>query len=50
MSYNHDYHNTTLNRTTDGGLVVVAPSLAKADLLAAPRQRRFYASDNWNAE
>ncbi|RSK46102.1 CehA/McbA family metallohydrolase [Hymenobacter perfusus] len=50
ISYDHDNHNTTFNRTTDGRLVVVAPSLTKADLLAALRQRSFYASDDWNAE
>lgn len=50
ISYDHDNHNTTFNRTTDGRLVIVAPSLTKTDLLTALRQRSFYASDDWNAE
>ncbi|WP_426491293.1 T9SS type A sorting domain-containing protein [Hymenobacter sp. 102] len=50
ISYDHDNHNTTFNRTTPGRLVIVAPSLTRADLLTAMRQRSFYASDDWNAE
>ncbi|AHJ95413.1 T9SS type A sorting domain-containing protein [Hymenobacter swuensis] len=50
VGISYDHHNTTFNRTTDGRLVVVAPSLIKTDLLAALRQRSFYASDDWNAE
>ncbi|MCB2410753.1 T9SS type A sorting domain-containing protein [Hymenobacter lucidus] len=50
ISLDHDNHNTTFNRTTQGRLVVVAPSLTKEALLTALRQRGFYASDDWNAE
>ena len=49
MSLDHDNHNTTFGRTTAGRLVVLAPSLTEADLLAALRARRFYGSDDWNA-
>jgi len=50
ISLDHDNHNTTFMRTTPGRLVVLAPALTRADLLDALRQRRFYASDDWNAE
>jgi hypothetical protein len=50
ISLDHDNHNTTFNRTTQGRLVIVAPSLTKEALLSAMRQRSFYASDDWNAE
>jgi hypothetical protein len=50
ISLDHDNHNTTFGRTTAGRVVVLAPSLSKNDLLAALRQRRFYASDDWNAD
>jgi hypothetical protein len=50
ISLDHDNHNTTFLRTTQGRLVVLAPALSKADLLDALRQRHFYASDDWNAE
>lgn len=50
ISLDHDNHNTTFGRTTPGRLVVLAPALTRADLLDALRQRRFYASDDWNAE
>jgi len=50
ISYDHDNHNTTFGRTTPGRLVVLAPTLTKADLLLALRNRRFYASDDWNTK
>jgi hypothetical protein len=50
ISYDHDNHNTTFGRTTPGRLVVLAPTLTKADLLVALRNRRFFASDDWNAQ
>lgn len=50
ISLDHDNHNTTFLRTTQGRLVVLAPALTRADLLDALRQRHFYASDDWNAE
>ncbi len=50
ISLDHDNHNTTFLRTTQGRLVVLAPALTATDLLEAMRQRHFYASDDWNAE
>ncbi|MBH8567329.1 T9SS type A sorting domain-containing protein [Microvirga sp. STS02] len=50
MSLDHDNHNTTFGRTTHGRLVVLAPSLSEANLLQALRARRFYGSDDWNAQ
>ncbi|QNH62069.1 CehA/McbA family metallohydrolase [Hymenobacter sediminicola] len=50
ISLDHDNHNTTFGRTTPGRLVVLAPSLTKASLMQALRARRFYASDDWNAQ
>jgi hypothetical protein len=50
ITLDHDNHNTTFLRTTQGRLVVLAPALTRADLLEALRQRHFYASDDWNAE
>ena len=49
ISLDHDNHLTTFGRTTDARLVVLAPALTEADLLAALRARRFFASDDWNA-
>ena len=50
MSLDHDNHNTTFGRTTHGRLVVLAPALTEAALLGALRARRFYGSDDWNAQ
>ena len=50
ISLDHDNHNTTFGRTTQGRLVVLAPALTQTNLLDALRQRHFYASDDWNAE
>lgn len=49
-SYDHDNHNTTFGRSTEGRIVVLAETLTKHDILWALRARRFYASDDWNAE
>ncbi len=45
-----DNHNTTFGRTHKGRTVVLAPSLTRANLLTALRNRRFYASDDWNVQ
>ena len=50
ISLDHDNHETTFGRTTHGRLVVLAPTLTEADLLTALRARRFYGSDDWNAQ
>lgn len=49
-SIDADNHNTTFGRTHKGRTVVLAPSLTRANILAALRNRRFYASDDWNAQ
>ncbi|MEO7445310.1 MAG: T9SS type A sorting domain-containing protein [Ferruginibacter sp.] len=46
----HDNHYTTFGRTGPGRTVVLASSLNRDSLSDAFRQRRFYASDDWNAE
>jgi hypothetical protein len=50
MSLDHDNHKTTFGRTTAGRTVVLAPELTEAALLQALRARRFYGSDDWNAQ
>ncbi|MCC2545942.1 CehA/McbA family metallohydrolase [Hymenobacter sp. BT175] len=50
ISLDHDNHNTTFGRTTQGRIVVLAPSLTKLDVMQALRARRFYASDDWNTQ
>jgi hypothetical protein len=50
MSFDHDNHNTTFGRTTQGRLVVLAPNLTQASIMQAMRNRRFYGSDDWNAQ
>jgi len=46
----HDTHNSVFGRQTAGRLVVLAHLLNRAEIYNALRQRRFYASDDWNAE
>ncbi len=44
----HDNHNTTFGRTTQGRTVVLATSLTKANIADAYRNMRFYASEDYN--
>ena len=44
----HDNHNTTFGRTTQGRTVVLATSLTKSNIADAYRNRRFYASQDYN--
>ena len=46
----HDTHNSVFGRQSAGRLVIIAPILNRAELYNAFRQRRFYASDDWNTE
>ncbi len=46
----HDNHYTTFGRTLPGRTVVLSRSLNRDSISAAFRQRRFYASDDWNAQ
>ena len=50
VGFDHDNHLTTFGRTTQGRLVVLARGLSEAHLLQALRARRFYGSDDWNAQ
>ena len=50
IGYDHDNHYTTFGRSTAGRLVVLMPSLTRANLTAAMRQMHFYGSDDWNAK
>lgn len=46
----HDNHYTNFGRTTQTRLVVLADSLTKNGIFNAFMNRRFYASDDWNAK
>jgi len=46
----HDNHYTTFGRTLMGRTVILATQLHRDSLIAAYKARRFYASDDWNAE
>jgi hypothetical protein len=50
ISLDHDNHKTAFGRTTVGRTVVLAESLTEEALLQALRARRFYGSDDWNAQ
>lgn len=44
----HDNHNTTFGRTTQGRTVILATSLTKDNVADAYRNMRFYASEDFN--
>ncbi len=46
----HDTHNSVFGRQSAARLVVLAPILNRTEIYNAFRQRRFYASDDWNVE
>jgi hypothetical protein len=46
----HDNHYTTFGRTNHGRTVVLATSLNRDSIMAAYKARRFYASDDWDAQ
>jgi len=46
----HDTHNSVFGRQTKARTVVLAPILSRAEIYNAFKQRRFYASDDWNVE
>ena len=48
VGLDHDTHNSVFGKQTAGRLVVLAPSLTRADILDAMRNMRFYSSDDWN--
>lgn len=50
IGLDHDTHNSVFGRQTAGRLVVLAPSLTRANIYQAFRKRHFYSSDDWNAK
>jgi hypothetical protein len=46
----HDTHNSVFGRQTKARTVVLSPILNRAEIINAIKQRRFYASDDWNIE
>lgn len=50
IGYDHDNHYTNFGRSNGGRLVILAPSLSRANLVDAMQKMRFYGSDDSNAK
>ncbi len=50
IGYDHDNHYLTFGRSNAGRLVVMMPTLTRANFYAAMRNMKFYGSDDWNAK
>lgn len=50
VGLDHDTHNSVFGRQTAGRLVVLAPSLTRANVMDAIRKMRMYSSDDWNTK
>ncbi len=50
IGYDHDNHYTNFGRSNGGRLVIVAPSLTRANLYTAMQKMNFYGSDDSNAK
>jgi len=50
IGYDHDNHYTNFGRSNGGRLVVLMPSLTRANLTTAMQQMHFYGSDDSNAK
>lgn len=50
IGYDHDNHYTNFGRSNGGRLVILAPSLNRANLISAMQQMHFYGSDDSNAK
>lgn len=50
VGLDHDTHNSVFGRQSAGRLVVLAPSLTRADILDGLKRMRFYSSDDWNVK
>ncbi len=50
IGYDHDNHYTNFGRSNGGRLVILAPSLSRANLITAMQQMHFYGSDDSNAK
>lgn len=48
VGLDHDTHNSVFGRQSSGRLVVLAPSLTRANILDGLKRMRFYSSDDWN--
>jgi hypothetical protein len=46
----HDNHYTTFGKTANSRTVVLAPSLSRADIMTAIKQRKTQSSDDWNVQ
>lgn len=50
VGLDHDTHNSVFGRQSAGRLVVLAPSLTRANILDGLKRMRFYSSDDWNVK
>ena len=50
IGYDHDNHYTNFGRSNGGRLVIIAPSLSRANLFTAMKKMNFYGSDDSNAK
>lgn len=50
IGYDHDNHYTNFGRSNGGRLVILAPSLTRANIISAMQQMHFYGSDDSNAK
>jgi len=50
IGYDHDNHYTNFGRSNGGRLVILAPSLSRANITDAMQNMRFYGSDDSNAK
>jgi hypothetical protein len=50
IGYDHDNHYTNFGRSNGGRLVILAPSLTRANFYAAMKKMNFYGSDDSNAK
>jgi hypothetical protein len=50
IGYDHDNHYTNFGRSNGGRLVIIAPSLSRANLFSAMKKMNFYGSDDSNAK
>lgn len=50
IGYDHDNHYTNFGRSNGGRLVILAPSLSRANLYKAMKEMHFYGSDDPNVK
>lgn len=49
IGYDHDNHYTNFGRSNGGRLVILAPTLSRANIMSAMQHMHFYGSDDANA-